>query len=175
MLYGDGATETQMTTDAAYGYDRTDGADDPRGMRGVFVFNSENCRQTFFPIGFSGYGHRKSAGGWANNDPDGALRYASRSEAMASGLDLTPLFLDLYRRPGAVYWLEHLYQTMPTITNDSGNSYQDNSKSCAFDMNFFTMSFEGYGGLDAVPAGDASRSHGCFIRTVRSTPPPLSR
>lgn len=173
VLYGDGATETQMTTDAAYGYDRTDGADDPRGMRGVFVFNSENCRQTFFPIGFSGYGHRKSAGGWANNDPDGALRYASRSEAMASGLDLTPLFLDLYRRPGAVYWLEHLYNPMPTIANSSGNSYQDNSKSCAFDMNFFTMSFEGYGGLDAVPAADAARSHGCFIRTVRSTPPPL--
>ena len=90
---------------------------------------------------------------------------------MASGLDLTPLFLDLYRRPGAVYWLEHLYNPMPTIANSSGNSYQDNSKSCAFDMNFFTMSFEGYGGLDAVPAADAARSHGCFIRTVRSTPP----
>lgn len=181
ILYGDGATGTIANKKDAWGYDNTDGTASPKGMRGVFVFNSNNCRQIFFPIGTSGYGHRKAHYGYANYDPEGALRYAGRSERVPNTntafLQYRPLFIDLAERPGAVYWMEHFYKSIPKKTNASNIKFYDASKSVAFDINFFTMGFEGYGENDAMTAdgnpGDAvilSRSHACFIRTVIENP-----
>lgn len=177
VLYGDGAEETLEVKNDAYGYNYTDGSESIKGMRGVFVYNTTNCRQIFFPIGTSGYGHRKAKGGWRNYDPDGALRYAGRSDRLdkydPSLLETRPLFYDLYERPGAIYWTQHFYNVVPRIIKDKLN-FADNSKSSAFDMNFFTMGFEGYGENDAIPSSDSdvtdedrcSHSHAAFIRTV---------
>ncbi len=169
VLYGDGARETQSSLSQAYGYDRTDGADDPRGMRGVFVYNINTAAQIFFPIGITGYGHRQSWNmGGSGADVDGTLRYAGRYKIMATTgdlLDKRPMFYDLYRRPGAVYWMAHFYPSMPSLP---GTKFIDVKKSSAFDMNYFSMSFEGYGGNDAVPGNNPANSHGCLMRTVLS-------
>lgn len=161
VLYGDGAFKTQKKRTQVYGYNRTDGQDDERGMRGVFVYNNKNTAQIFFPIGSTGYGHRQGKG---STKSDGTLRYAGRDALMPENANLKerPLFYDLYKRPGAIYWMRHYYKNVPNVQN---KDYMDGSKSSAFDMNYFTMGFEGYGGNDAVPES-ASNSHGCFIRTV---------
>lgn len=184
VLYGDGATETQSKRILAYGYNRTDGVPDKRGMRGVFVYNNITGNHIFFPIGVTGYGHRQ----FLNGNNVGALRYAGREAIMSLSesthyLKERPLFYDLYMRPGAVYWLQHFYSPVPQITKytvgDDGKKkeikYIDSKKSSAFDMNYFTMGFEGYGGNDAIPNDDINKSHGCFIRTVRTTSTPPAK
>lgn len=159
VLYGDGAEETQENVNDAYGYAYTDGTESPKGMRGVFVYNKDNCRQIFFPVGASGYGHR-------NTKKGGVLRYAGRDAIMNVYLNIWPLFYDLYKRPGAIYWCERYYKNVPYTPN---KDWIDNSKSSAFDMNYFTMGFEGYGGNDAME-GSKNDSHACFIRTVIENP-----
>lgn len=142
ILYGDGATSpvTQLTD--AYGYDDENGGPSKKGMRGVFVYNSNTARQVFFPLGISGHGRRKCGYGWTpsnyTKDPPGTMRYASRP---AASPDLTsqPLFYDLYRRPGAIYWCENYMSTLP-----KKNGYSDVRYSSSFDMNFFSMGFEGF-------------------------------
>ncbi len=168
VLYGDGATITQSNREIAYGYNYTDGRKSERGMRGVFVYNNQTCRQIFFPIGASGYGHRNGnlSDGWAMGY--GRLRYAGRQEQMTSSdlLSYQPLFMDIYKFFGAIYWTQRYYPSMPNAVVDGHwKSWYDVKSSCAFDMNFRTLGFEGYGGNDAVPSG-ATSSHGCFIRTV---------
>ena len=123
-------------------------------------------KQIFLPIGMSGHGHRKTGGGWRNNDTDGTMRYASRSDKVGYySADNTmnqqrPLFYDLSDRPGAIYWMQDYHSEIPNVI---GKDYEDNSKSSAFDINFFTMGFEGYGN-NAVPS--VTNTHACFIRTV---------
>lgn len=166
VLYGEGATETQSTTADAYGYHSETGEALPQGMRGVFVYSSMTYKQIFLPIGMSGHGHRKTGGGWRNNDTDGTMRYASRSDKVGYySADNTmnqqrPLFYDLSDRPGAIYWMQDYHSKIPNVI---GKDYEDNSKSSAFDINFFTMGFEGYGN-NAVPS--VTNTHACFIRTV---------
>jgi len=183
ILYGDGAKETLTKRTEAYGYDYTDGTESPKGMRGVFVYNTNTTKQLFFPIGFSGYGHRQE--GSKGTDP-GILRYAGRKAVMkdANGapdyLNYRPLFIDLWKRPGAIYWIERYYERIPNIPS---KGYIDSKNSSAFDINFYTMGFEGYGGNDAFPYDDTAKdkdpnsdgakglpryehSHACFIRTV---------
>ena len=163
VLYGDGATTTQETVDGAFGYDKTiDDSDitSPKGMRGVFVYNRTNMKQLFFPIGKSGFGHRKAAGVWRSTDAEGTLRYASRSHIWTNPLNNTsgenekigdlPLFYDVYRRNGAIYW----------VRTYSGN----NRTMTAFDMNYHTLSFKTYTtDATAVNGGDAA-----LIRLVKT-------
>lgn len=124
VLYSDGAEETLSDIDQTYGYRY----DTPKtyGMRGCFIYNKHDGRNLFFPIGASGYGHRKQGYGdkkdWqgiitGQGDIHGetnktvVLRYsAGRSDRfpMTSG-DEKPLFYDLYMRPGAIYWLQKVY------------------------------------------------------------------
>ncbi|MDE6316329.1 MAG: hypothetical protein K2L71_07695, partial [Muribaculaceae bacterium] len=63
------------------------------------------------------------------------------------------------------YWMAHFYPSMPSLP---GTEFIDVKKSSAFDMNYFSMSFEGYGGNDAVPGNNPANSHGCLMRTVLS-------
>ncbi len=64
------------------------------------------------------------------------------------------MFYDLYRRPGAVYWAYKWYSDGNTGFNHSS----------AFDMNFFTMGFEGF---QNGAAAKAETSDACFIRLVK--------
>ncbi len=166
VLYGEGATETQSSTANAYGYYSETGEALPQGMRGVFIYSSMTYKQIFLPLGLSGHGHRKTSGGWRNNDTNGTMRYAGRSDKVGYySSDNTmnqqrPLFYDLSERPGAIYWMRDYHSSIP---NKPGTDYMDNTKSSAFDINYYTMGFEGYMN-DAVPS--ATNTHACFIRTV---------
>lgn len=182
IVYGDGATEVQEDMDMATGYKRVEKTGNEvvtskKGMRGVVIYNRKNHKQLFLPVGASGYGRRKDSGGaWAPapKDPNGGLRYASRNKPYVGGtIAITPLFYDLYMRPGAIYWCKYR-RTLPTITlpdikDDNGKpvTYSDITKSSAVDINYFTMGFEGYENNAAVNANGAN-SDACFIRIVNS-------
>lgn len=166
VLYGEGADAPAEKLVDAYGYDSPTGEDSPKGMRGVFVYNENNARTIFLPLGKSGHGRRKMMMGWMPNHPSvtglkpGTMRYATRDLRFeAPG---QPLFTDLYRRPGALYW----------CSNYSSAGADDVKKSASFDINFYTMGFEGFsnGSIYSLTGSDKS-TDACFIRTVTTVQP----
>lgn len=160
VLYGDGATETSDIVSKAFGYVR--GGDTANGMRGCFVYDSENGRNLFFPIGKSGYGRRKdkkSNNSYSNgerNGNDGVLRYGQRNErydlcndgASPTNIHYVPLFFDIHAGLGAIYW---------TDGNETANT--------AWDINYNTLGFEAYE-TAAVNISNAAQSDACFMRPV---------
>jgi len=169
VVYADGAVDTQATVAMAHGYTHEDGANSPKGMRGIIVYNMNDMRQIFLPMGASGYGRRKGVDGWNPSPADvpGTLRYASRAyysdlkDADVTGLlRYAPMFYDIFRRPGAIYWCKER-------ENGSVGLY----KSSAFDINYFSMGFEGFtnGAAAKKPADGGDNSHNSdalYIRTV---------
>lgn len=193
ILYGEGSGGCITGLHQAVGYDNLnitdDGSNTDKGMLGVFVYNSTNCRTVFLPIGKAAHGRRKSrmASGWsANNDPEGFLRYASRSSYHAFGDQ--PLFSDIYRRPGALYWCRTFYDQPDDIheKDANGNFIKINGQtvfkvnmSSSFDINFHSMGFEGFSNsavdernsaYSKTPQNSTTRigytSDAAFIRTV---------
>lgn len=167
VLYGEGAEAPAEKLVDAYGYDSATGENSPKGMRGVFVYNENNARTIFLPLGKSGHGRRKRMKGWMPDDPTntklkpGTMRYATRDKynPNANG---QPLMADLYRRPGALYWCSD-YST-------AGDN--DVKKSSSFDINFYTMGFEGFTNGSITNLKDENKStDACFIRTVTTTKP----
>ncbi|MDE6854756.1 MAG: hypothetical protein K2J38_06825, partial [Muribaculaceae bacterium] len=172
VVYADGATTVQTEVNKAHGYTRADGISSEKGMRGIIIYNSDyNYRQIFLPLGASGYGRRKgSKVTWAKPyDYIGTMRYASRayyyyptSAAQKTVIDHNPLFWDIFRRPGAVYWCRRWQ------ANDyaEGKNYFDVRRSNSFDMNYFTMGFEGMLN-DACSNENGTGSDALFIRTIK--------
>lgn len=161
VLYGDDATETAKTIEKAYGY-RATNQGTGYGMRGCFVYNNKNSKNLFFPIGASGYGHRKRASnaswGVEPDSKSGILRYSGRPERLNDNLSLTmPLFYDKYMRPGAIYWVSD-YQRKE-FNGSIGPVI-------GWDINYFTFDFnliqENNLYDDAQYGTDA-----CFIRLCR--------
>ena len=161
VLYGDLSTTTATALDDVYQYQQSGTETMTRGMRGCFVYNSDNGRYIFFPLGASGYGHRKNTDFDYSYSSDprssyvGVLRYAvSRNRPYPDGdalLARRPLFYDLYMRPGAVYWL----QNEATDVN--------NNKVLGWDINYFTFDF------NKIETGNIyknGKSDACFIRCV---------
>lgn len=146
VLYADEVNEVQATSTAAYGYSESQGK--ARGMRGVFVYDTEG-NNLFFPIGATGHGHRKARDdyygytkpNYENNYGAGVLRYAQRPEVMGVGgdniVEQRPLFWDIYLREGAIYW-----------TSDPDTEVDDEPLS--WDLNYYTYNFASYG-ENAVP------------------------
>lgn len=166
VCYGDGATETATTMDEAYGYKYTSGnGQSPKGMRGCFVYNTKTGKNLFFPIGSSGYGHRKHL----VNGINGLLRYSCSSrwgyfDATSTknndgktpyglykyGIYEAPLFLDVFRSPGAIYWFDKEYSV-----NDVGYP--------AWDINYETFDFISISHVNVYSSGGADA---CFIRCI---------
>ncbi len=159
ILYGDGASETADHINDAYGYDYTQ-EKSGHGMRGCFVYNKSTGKNLFFPIGASGYGHRRNAEG-------GILRYASgQTDYFAThpipvnpsdgiytypnGVADAPLFHDIYMRPGAVYWYRMQGGTIP------------DGPYVGWDINYFTFDFFPIGSYSL-----GSRQDACFVRCVK--------
>lgn len=182
VLYGDGADKTQTDASMALGYTRiesdTYSPKSEYGMRGVFVYNANNSRQIFLPIGATGYGRRKKSvkGEWMDEGKPGVLRYATRYEVhnnAGGALNYTPMFYDLYIRPGAIYWCRDRWNTLPVKTHEikdettgeviETKKYSDIKQSCDFDINYFSMGFEGF---ENGAASKPKNSDACYIRTV---------
>ena len=162
VLYGDETNEPCTTIQDVYEY--RVGADGKRvsgyGMRGCFVYNKSNGKFVFFPVGASGYGHRRNYdyerwGGTRFNaatNARGVLRYSSGRIDYYPEPKNNPLFYDLFRRPGAVYWL---------------NNKVDPGSKIAWDINYFTFDFNSLDKANVFPnAGGDDKSDACFIRCV---------
>lgn len=157
VLYGDDATETADDIVEVYGYNYEHNKSG-RGMRGCFAYNSETGKNLFFPIGASGYGHRKQSYKATWGDPEtinGVLRYAAgRTQLYPSPVE-RPLFYDLYKRPGGIYWLNaEIPQNYFTPTD---------GVSLGWDINYFSFDF------NFISKGNLIRSGGsdaCFVRCV---------
>lgn len=161
VLYGDETNETCTKIQDVYEY--RVGVDGKRvsgyGMRGCFVYNKSNGKHVFFPVGASGYGHRRNYdyepwGGTqfnATTNARGVLRYSSgRIDYYPTPKD-NPLFYDIFRRPGAVYWLNNKVGSM-----------------VAWDINYFTFDFNSLDDGNVFPknGGGDGKSDACFIRCV---------
>lgn len=157
VLYGDDATETADDIVEVYGYDYEHNKSG-RGMRGCFAYNRETGKNLFFPIGASGYGHRKQSYTPTWGDPetlDGVLRYASgRTQLYPSPVE-RPLFYDIYKRPGGIYWLNaEISQDYFTPTD---------GVSLGWDINYFSFDFNFISKDNLIRSGG---SDACFVRCV---------
>ena len=157
VLYGDDATETADDIVEVYGYDYEHNKSG-RGMRGCFAYNRETGKNLFFPIGASGYGHRKQSYKATWGDPEtlnGVLRYAAgRTQLYPSPVE-RPLFYDLYKRPGGIYWLNaEIPQDYFTPTD---------GVSLGWDINYFSFDFNFISKGNLIKSGG---SDACFVRCV---------
>lgn len=157
VLYGDDATETADDIVEVYGYDYEHNKSG-RGMRGCFAYNSETGKNLFFPIGASGYGHRKQSYTATWGDPEtinGVLRYAAGRTQLYPDPVERPLFYDLYKRPGGIYWLNaEIPQNYFTPTD---------GVSLGWDINYFSFDFN-FISKDNLIRSDGSDA--CFVRCV---------
>ena len=187
VLYADGATETQYEVNMAYGFFSGDKSSNAKqkGMRGLFAYywdrnnpsDSYNGRNLFFPIGRSGYGHRKNSNeeisATENHNGIGVLRYSAtralpsteytwpgKWTARNAGLDFpqdAPLFVSLYRKSGAIYWAkksEEKYLQWNGTIGTEGTAY-------GLDINYYSFD------VNSITAGNVSNGEdACFVRTV---------
>lgn len=157
VLYGDDATETADDIVEVYGYDYEHNRSG-RGMRGCFAYNSDTGKNLFFPIGASGYGHRKQSYTASWGDPEtlnGVLRYAAGRTKLYPDPVGRPLFYDIYKRPGAIYWLNaEIPQNQLTPTDGA---------SLGWDINYFTFDFNFISSDNLIRSGG---SDACFVRCV---------
>ncbi|WP_304227875.1 hypothetical protein [Phocaeicola plebeius] len=158
VLYGDDATETADDIVEAYGYDYEHNKSG-RGMRGCFAYNRETGKNLFFPIGASGYGHRKQSytGTWGDPETlNGVLRYAAgRTKLYSPDTEKRPLFYDIYKRPGGIYWLNaEIPQNYFTPTD---------GVSLGWDINYFSFDFNFISKDNLIRSGG---SDACFVRCV---------
>lgn len=173
VMYGDECTETMTTTEEAYSYWEKG---QKRGMQGMFVWDeSRGGNNVFFPIGSTGYGHRKvnddaydtDAAYNANNivppDKYSHLKYGQRPIEMAiSTSKAIPMYYDIWLRKGGIYW----YQTLDNNTYEYGATSPKNGY--AHDINFHTMLLQTFG-ENAVQQKDKSENvstDAIFIRCV---------
>lgn len=174
VLYADGATETQSTLEMVNGWDRYDTSADKnkKGMRGVFAYywnpnqTSEfNTKNVFFPIGRSGYGHRKNAKETQlGYDGKGILRYAASRPLPAKDCGVStfqryaPLFEFLYRKMGAIYWARNATPDSQYLT---WNGKPESGSAIGLDFNYFSFDVNAIAKSTLDNGNDA-----CFVRTV---------
>lgn len=151
VLYGDGVTATQTNPNnvwaCLHSNVNTGTGRSSRGMRGCFVYNADDGRNIFFPVGASGFGRRKIAS-------SGQLQYGFGNTYYGSKLNNNrrPLLYNLYSNEGAIYWSHDLV--------DIGDDLSSNS----WDINYKTYDFD-Y--MDA----DVNTSAACYIRLVQTDAP----
>ncbi|WP_300301042.1 hypothetical protein [uncultured Muribaculum sp.] len=184
VLYADGATSTQWDISSAYGYYRRDPentgpvgpdpdfqTDSPKGMRGMFAYyydetdpgNECTGNSVFFPIGRSGYGHRKDMREAEGNTKKGVLRYSCAGYENRGWLfnKTAPLFSALYYRPGAVYYAKDAAtDNFLDWTGAVGNSGAD-GKAIGMDINYFSFDVNMIGAVNVAEGEDA-----CMVRFV---------
>lgn len=133
VCYDDNSTSTSMTADKAFNYLYSSDDKSGSGMRGVFIFNKQDARNFFLPIGASGYGRRKSG----TNEAPGTLRYANRSVYMPSGaVEKMPMFWNIKDNLGAIYWGYPDATSRKDIWNNNDVPYFN-----AWDINVSTYDF----------------------------------
>ena len=157
VCYADGASTVALNRNDVYGYRGTDG-ESVKGMRGAFVVEKKNGKMLFFPIGSSGYGHRQTSShigdptAIAPNKP-GAMRYAQRAKPYPEpDVKRCPLFWNLYKYHGAIYWTDRTDGTTGTSS---------------WDLNYATYDFSSYSSNAwYLPTNGRYYSDAAFVRCV---------
>lgn len=177
VLYADGATTTKDNVNEAYGYYRDDPDRKSKGMRGVFIYYWDadhlddrfTGKNIFFPIGRSGYGHRKNGvytswnKTWTESPSSmGVLRYScagykSRGETFDKS---APLFSALYYRPGGIYYAKKKDENSLDWTGGVTNTV-NNGVAIGMDLNYFTFDVNMIGAGNIAGGEDA-----CMVRFV---------
>lgn len=184
VIYGDQATGVKEDLNEVYGFQRTAAGtinNEGFGMRGCVAYVGDTSSPyygnfVFFPVGASGYGHRKHGGrrsgaNWGDAETeDGVLRYAGgRTQPYKPANQLAlPLFYDLYKRPGALYWAQREENGNP-IDSDAAPGL-----GLGLDINYFTFDFNyidasstfGKGATTDYSDRRAGTSDALFIRCV---------
>lgn len=170
VLYADGATSTQKDINYAYGYYREDPNCKVKGMRGIFAYyydrddinNKYTAKSIFFPIGRSGYGHRKEGRGKTEIVyGKGILRYScgghnNRSETFKVS---APLFSALYYRPGAIYYAKT--QKKNCLIWDGSI---DKENCIGLDFNYFTFDVNAINSSNTQNEAQVIGHDACFVR-----------
>lgn len=150
VLYGDGATKTETTPDNVWGCLHADvlSGSTSKGMRGAFVYNTNDGRNIFLPIGASGFGRRKIGA-------LGQLQYGFGDTYSTSLIknNQRPLLYNLNSNEGAIYWSYD--ETTVTGLDVPTNSWDINYKTYDFDY------------MDAEQNVTAA----CYIRLVQDNAP----
>lgn len=141
VCYDGNSTSTSMAVEQAFNYKHANKDKSGSGMRGAFIYNNNNGKNLFLPIGASGYGRRKSGktNAWGNNDMPGTLRYANRSVYMPfESVVKMPQFWNIKDNLGAIYWgfPDH---TQPTV--DIWDKNSELHGFTAWDINVSTYDF----------------------------------
>ncbi len=177
ICYGDEADKTANTIDDAFGYKPGGSA---TGMRGCFVYDTRTGGNIFFPIGSSGYGHRKHN---LKHPTDGStyygvLRYSCNDRwgyfnttdngIYKYGVYDAPLFLDIFRSEGAIYWFDKSSPSVEEENNKPQTFYYP-----AWDINYSTFDFEKirrdniWKSIDDKDPQKSGYSDACFIRCIQ--------
>lgn len=176
VVYGDGATLTQLNLDDAYGFqdpNNTGGTNEmkKKGVRACIVYNNSNANQILFPLSASGYG-RRACRTMGLNAAGTKLTFldADRGTLIYSGVTalLTnnwvsenwyrPINFNLRYNAGAVYWIKQ---------RKAGGHTSDNDASYAWDINYFNYDFGGYDSSSLGGDGSAAASSdACPIKLV---------
>ncbi len=145
VAYGDGADSTAVKIDDVYGFIDKDnsGNGSNKGVRVCVAYNSNNADNILFPLGAVGQGRRSitfTSGGADTPlqqfaDPKaGALTYSGMRGLLTSDINKNrPLTYNIYRDPGALYW----------IKQPVGNGIV-NTDYASWDINYFTLQFNHY-------------------------------
>lgn len=172
VLYSDKATSTGNTVQQAWYYKQHDPSTHSYGMRGCFVYNNDDGRQIFFPIGASGCGKRKALRntrslvgelGWAAYPEigTGVVRYSTaRMTYMKTDKpSCLPLLWDIFRSDGANYWADQ-------VADEEG--HPDRPRRTSLDLNYKTFDFSTLGEelFGGGGTGPNNQSDACFIRLI---------
>ncbi len=156
VLYGDGITTTQTNVDnvnkCRHADVNTSTGKASKGMRGSFVYNTDDGRNIFLPIGASGHGRRKI-------NANGELQYGLNDSywtTTLTGCEPRPLLYYLRTNEGAIYWAQSEVSGIPDSTHPKGDN--------GWDINYKTYDF------DYMEAA-GNRNSACYIRLVQDAPP----
>lgn len=146
VVYGDGATFTADNYDDAYSYfdGNNTGVTSTHGVRACVVYEEDNGKNIIFPMGRTGQGRRSRTNGMLTYS--GVTSYLGGTDGSTN--NYRPLTYNLYRVPGAVYWIDKPvvtdnataagYRPQPQNANTKAPNY------ASWDINYLAVVFNPY-------------------------------
>ena len=153
IVYGDGASTTQSNIKVACGFEdfNNDGVDDSnpaRGVRACIVYDDSDGRNILFPLGALGQARRACSSPYGNASapfPDpgiGSLVYGGLRQVLVGIANRNrPYTYNLYRDPGAIYWIKEPVTKPGTQDGTLNLPYPDYA---SWDINYRTIMFNPY-------------------------------
>lgn len=153
IAYADGATATAPTFKMANGYEdyANEGKQTEYGVRACVVYDESDGKNILFPLGALGQARRtcsnvENYGSWGpsyftTNAGIGTLSYPGVQQPAGGTTNAyRPLTFDVYRTPGALYWIEK-----PVLTDVASNiSDVGRPDYASWDINYLTLVFNPY-------------------------------